>query len=199
MKNILITKNLKHDLNRNELLETIDINYIKFIQSINFNPFPVSSFIKDIEKNLKNMKPNGILLTGGCDIGKFDQRDLFEIKLIKFGIKKKIPIVGICRGMQIINLFFNGENKKVKNHISQINQIIELKTGKKRYVKCFHNFSISKKKLSKEFEIKHISAKDSEIESIYNHKKKIFGLMWHPEREVKFKKEDKNLIKFYLS
>ena len=56
-----------------------------------------------------------------------------------------------------------------------------------------------KNKLSKEFIIKHICEKDSEIESIFNKKKKIFGLMWHPEREVQFKKEDKNLIKFYLS
>ena len=185
MKNILITKNLQFDSKRNELSESIDVNYL--------------SFIKNFDQYIKIIKPHGILLTGGCDIGKFKQRDLFEIKLIKYGIRKKIPIVGICRGMQIINALFKGKLKKINNHKAKRHIVIELQTKKKRYVKCFHNFSIMKNKLSKEFIIKHICEKDSEIESIFNKKKKIFGLMWHPEREVQFKKEDKNLIKFYLS
>ena len=100
--------------------------------------------------------------------------------------------------MQVVNNYFKGKLKKIKQHVNIKNQVIEIKTQKKRYVKCFHNFTLIKKSLFKEFDITHISTKDSSIESISNYKKKIFGLMWHPEREIPFKEEDKKIIKYYL-
>ena len=37
-----------------------------------------------------------------------------EINLIKFGINKN-SILGICRGMQILNYFFGGKLNKIKD------------------------------------------------------------------------------------
>ena len=31
-----------------------------------------------------------------------------EYQLIEYAIKKKIKLIGICRGMQVINIFFKG-------------------------------------------------------------------------------------------
>ncbi|WP_185900260.1 gamma-glutamyl-gamma-aminobutyrate hydrolase family protein [Campylobacter sp. MIT 97-5078] len=36
------------------------------------------------------------------------KRDEFEFKLIEEAMKKELPIFGICRGMQILNVFFGG-------------------------------------------------------------------------------------------
>ena len=63
-----------------------------------------------------------LLLTGGEDVaperygsepskhlGKVNlQRDSFEWQLLEKAKSKKLPIFGICRGMQIINIFFGG-------------------------------------------------------------------------------------------
>ena len=35
-----------------------------------------------------------------------------EIKLINFGLKNNIPILGVCRGMQVLNYFYKGRQKK---------------------------------------------------------------------------------------
>lgn len=65
---------------------------------------------------------SGLLLCGGNDInpklygeinngqtiGVDDKRDNAEIRLLEIALKKKIPILGICRGMQLINIFFGG-------------------------------------------------------------------------------------------
>ena len=38
--------------------------------------------------------------------GDDDERDNTEKQIIEFGISKKIPIFGVCRGMQVLNKFF---------------------------------------------------------------------------------------------
>ncbi|OIK10737.1 peptidase C26 [Bacillus sp. MUM 116] len=65
---------------------------------------------------------DGLLLTGGSDLSPhfFGQpfkkglgrivliRDQFEMKLIDKAIRKQLPILGICRGLQLLNVYFGG-------------------------------------------------------------------------------------------
>ncbi|RXJ83891.1 gamma-glutamyl-gamma-aminobutyrate hydrolase family protein [Arcobacter sp. CECT 8985] len=68
-------------------------------------------------------KIDGLLLSGGSDINpllyggnkeahntKLDKkRDAFELEMIKSAVNRKIPIFGICRGAQLLNIFFDGD------------------------------------------------------------------------------------------
>ncbi len=64
---------------------------------------------------------DGILFSGGSDLNPLyygetpsesgtivPQRDKFEMMLLKQAVKKDIPVLGICRGLQLINVFYNG-------------------------------------------------------------------------------------------
>ena len=70
-------------------------------------------------------KCDGILLTGGEDVHpKFynkpeylplcyqydmdEKRDEFELKVLEYSQKKNRPLLGICRGLQIANVFYGG-------------------------------------------------------------------------------------------
>lgn len=68
-------------------------------------------------------KCDGLIIAGGADVypewygqiddtskcGAFDRyRDTLEIELIKKAIKHKMPLVGICRGEQILNVSLGG-------------------------------------------------------------------------------------------
>ena len=62
--------------------------------------------------------------------------------MIDWSIKKKIPIFGICRGMQIIGHWAKVKLKKINNHVSRRHLIIpEVSKYPKRYVNSFHNLS----------------------------------------------------------
>jgi len=68
-------------------------------------------------------KCSSLVLTGGCDIfpefyadwedGRkrsdyIPERDGFEFRLLDYAIENKIPVLGICRGMQLINIRLGG-------------------------------------------------------------------------------------------
>jgi len=79
-----------------------------------------------VENNFSDIeKCNGIMLTGGNDInprlynqpeylaycnpGEIDEsRDEFEWKVMQYTEEKQIPLLGICRGLQFVNVFFGG-------------------------------------------------------------------------------------------
>ena len=64
---------------------------------------------------------DGLVLQGGADlapetygekpIGRWlgdRKRDLYEMRLIELALERNIPILGICRGMQLLNAFYGG-------------------------------------------------------------------------------------------
>lgn len=92
-------------------------NYEKYLKRI-----PDSKVIVLLEQNVDELEHcDGLVLTGGVDVapelyGNWadetvhvnSERDGSEFKLIDMALKRGIPILGICRGLQILNVYFGG-------------------------------------------------------------------------------------------
>ena len=61
-------------------------------------------------------------------------RDIIETKLYKICKKKNIPLLGVCRGMQVINLLEGGKIHKIRNHVSKIHNLKLKKKFIKEYI-----------------------------------------------------------------
>ena len=153
--------------------------------------------MKKYKKSLKLL-----ILQGGNDIystkKEIINRNKVENSIIDYGIRYGIPLLGVCRGMQLINLRFKGKIKKKKGHMLTTHSVSFLNTKifntNKLKVNSFHNYCVTKSGLAKNMEII-AEANDNTIE-LFKHKKyKIYGVMWHPER-TKSKKFLNKLIKF---
>lgn len=189
---ILITSNFKKYFNTN--IDFIDHYWIGYFDKYNLFFQFVPNSISNLREYLKYCgKIDLIILPGGNNLnGKSALSKIrlnVEKKILSFGIKKNIPILGICRGMQLINQYFGGKIKKIDKHMRTNHQIIfEKKFFKNNIFKVnsFHNFCIPEKFIAKDFLI-YAKDKTQNIEMFKHKKKKIYGVMWHPEREKNFK------------
>jgi N5-(cytidine 5'-diphosphoramidyl)-L-glutamine hydrolase len=151
------------------------------------------------ENYIEQWKLNAFILTGGDSIGIYPERDQSESQILKYSIKNNIPVIGICRGMQLMHHYRKGKLKEGDLNFRQIhrakNHQIVL-TGKKAITNSYHDLFIDENTLSKEFNVFARCADDDSIEGIISNS--LLGMMWHPERDKEYSNWNTKLIKNFI-
>ena len=160
--------------------DCIESNYITFFEELNVELIPVSNFQN------KKIKSDFLILTGGGEIDDSQaNRNMTEKELFEKAISNKTPVIGICRGMQYINIILGGKIKKLNN----LN--IKREIGKEHKIKLYnntifvnnyHNNGIYTDDLAKGLEIIALDEENGIVEGYISKEPKILGLQWHPER-----------------
>ncbi len=189
--NILITSNFKKYYKT--YIDFVDHYWINYFEKKNYVFYQLPNSKKISEKILRTINNiDLIILPGGNDVIKKDKytktRLLVEKNTISYGLKKNIPILGVCRGMQVINNFFGGKIYRINGHMKKNHDIYMKKNifGKSKHnVNSYHNYGINIISKSKKFNIL-ATDKNNNIEMFKHKKRKIYGVMWHPERANNF-------------
>ena len=103
MKKIGISLRVELIKKYDEKRDCISHDWINFLQKIDCMPILIPNNLHDVENYITDLNLDAIILSGGDNIGDFPERDKTENSILEFGIKNAIPILGVCRGMQIIN------------------------------------------------------------------------------------------------
>ncbi len=153
---------------------------------------------------------NGILLSGGgdiapslCKIDDYDpallfepspERDKYELELVNLSLERDIPLLAICRGIQVLNVARGGSLKfHIDGHRQKLsreqpshgviiseNSLLERLTGTRELaVNSFHHQALDN--VAGEFTVS-ATADDGTIEAIEApHRRFCIGVQWHPE------------------
>lgn len=170
-------------------------NYINASEQSGFEVFTDLSAFEAAEKC------DAVLFSGGSDlnpklygeeitlsVGIDDKRDKEEYEYLDAFTKKNKPIFGICRGIQVINVYFGGslyqhigDNHKDGAHNINIikNSFIDKAYPNGMRSNSSHHQAV--KKLAPGFKISAISD-EGIIEAIENPDKNIYATQFHPER-----------------
>lgn len=204
MKRVAITQRLVSVKDYNEIRTALDIRWTELLIAIDFIPIPVPF---GLNVNLfAELGINGIILTGGNDLSLHSDdelsilRDNHEKSCIDFAIENSIPVLGVCRGMLLIADYFGSTFVKVEHHVATRHKLEVIENSiYKRFLKkvdlinSFHNYSIDK--LGEGLNKVAIAPEGGVLEAIGHSKYKIFGQMWHPERDNPFNKYNMDLIR----
>lgn len=165
----------------------------------------------------------GIILTGGGDINPdiygqkkhhktnniCDERDIFEIELLKNAFKRKIPTFAICRGIQIMNVAFGGtlnqhidghsqkEDKTIPTHYVDIDKsstLYEIVNKSKIKVNSVHHQVIDK--VATGFKVCAMCENVIEAIEYIDKDRFLLGVQWHPE--ALYDENSKNIFQYFL-
>ncbi len=197
MKTIFFTQRQEYIKDYKEKRDCIDQNIPKLVSTLGFLPVGVPNNIDIASLLFSELKPSGVLLTGGNSLAKYGgdapERDLVECYLIDKCIENDIPLFGICRGFQIIADYFGCTLGQIKNHVKKRHSIEG--SIRRDSVNSFHNYTICEL-VDDIFPLG--IAEDGSIEVFHHKEFRIMAIAWHPERENPFLDSDIELMKNFF-
>lgn len=231
MKSIIgLTSNF--DFLNNKKIIKVNNTYVNAVESGGGVPIiiPIIKELEDIDRHLDII--NGLIFTGGEDVSSllFGEepmkevdticmaRDKMEMELFKRAYERGIPILGICRGMQLINVSLGGTlyqdiNIQLPDSLGHrctfnIHQgyhninildnsiLFNIFNVKKLAVNSNHHQSI--KKLGENLRTTSITS-DGIIESIESiNDKFVLGVQFHPEAMMESDDMFKKLFNYFV-
>lgn len=209
-KRIGITQNIMKHPQYDEVLNCLDVNWSNFLYPIGILPIPLPLSPADIASEaFLSLELDGLILSGGNTLSEYADneglnhntsrdRDIFEKKLVEVCLQKQIPVLGVCRGLQLINTFYGGSLSKINGHAGTRHALILEKNtvniNLPNEINSYHTLTVSRNKLGNGLVPLAYDNEDN-VEAFYHSIDNVLAIMWHPEREVQYQETDIILFK----
>ncbi len=193
----------------------VNLSYYKLFEHTEIIPV-ILPYIYNKELLLKILKMgDGLILCGGIDVNPkyfhkeyhqsvyIDELDQYDFLLLDLAIQLKMPVFGICRGLQVINVYFHGTlTEDISNHMqidhkiffNQKDSLIFKHFQEEETVNSFHHQSILE--LGKHL-ICCAKSQDGTIEAIYSNQYPIYAIQWHCELLTNKKRQYQMISSFF--
>lgn len=177
---------------REEVRDALDARLSRLLSELGLVPVPLANDVIDADTYLAALALDGFLLSGGDEVGEPPSRARIERCALDLAARGGLPVLGICRGMQVVVTACGGALVPVDGHVATRHAVDGPLTGA-REVNSFHELGVVPAGLPQELQpVAH--APDGTVEAVRHREHPWTAIMWHPERERPFLTEDRVLV-----
>jgi len=193
--------------------DALSMDWPEYLSSVLHNALiiPLLNQPDRVKEIIKELKIAGIILSNGNNWGEALERDNTEIRIVEYCMEKNIPIFGVCRGFQVLNVFFGGSletnladigkgnHVAVTHRVEIVNRAFTKLTKKaETEVNSYHNQGVIVEGLSKELRAFAVTC-DGVVEGFFHPDRPVMAIQWHPERSNPVSSYDRHIIEQFFS
>lgn len=202
--------------------------YVPYLEQLGILPVPVPNVLSDPVAWAAALGVEGIVLTGGGDVApeRYGQpntassevspaRDTTEFRLLEMAVARRLPVLGICRGIQVLNVFFGGglvqdiaaelhspvaHNGEAFHRVTVVDPRVASVIGTRALeVNSSHHQAVTAAVLAPDLTVFAICEADGVIEGVLHRALPVLGVQWHPERPSPSREHDLRLLRRFLA
>lgn len=201
-----------------ETRDAISHDWIRALETFSITPVLVPNALANPAMFLRAIGARGLLLTGGEDIVALpgetredaampSERDRTEKLLLDRALANRLPVFGVCRGLQMINAYFGGgivrdlsalgAHVNTQHPVEITAPVGALDAGKRAITNSYHAQGVLVKGLAAElraFALAHSGV----VEGLYHPHYPLVAVQWHPERANPAADLDRALLQDWL-
>jgi putative glutamine amidotransferase len=198
MKLIAVTQRVVVDPATGERRDALDQRWPRLLLQCGLVPLIVPNCLQAAQRLAAQLPLVGVLLTGGNDLaaygGDAPERDETEAFFLRDALAGGRPLLGVCRGMQMIQHFLGVPLVRVEGHVAFRHRLRG--EGPGREVNSYHRLGARTSVPDLEVQA---TASDGVIEAVQHRCRRVAGIMWHPEREEPATAADLALLRSFFS
>jgi N5-(cytidine 5'-diphosphoramidyl)-L-glutamine hydrolase len=179
-----------------ERRDMLDQRWAVLIERLGGYALPLSNSVCDVHAYLDALDLDALILTGGNDLSVLPdaadgapERDHFETEAYRHFLQRGKPILGVCRGAQMINHIAGGRLVRVPGHAGTRHELTWAESLPAHWdrpveVNSYHGWAIPADGLPPGMEAL-AWAPDGTVEAFRAPHARVEAIVWHPEREAK--------------
>ena len=188
-----LTQRVDDLADRGERRDALDQSWARGLAGLGMIAVPIPNHTDDAAAIVDALQLDLIILTGGNDLAALPgatnaapERDRVEHGLLAAAAERALPVLGVCRGMQMMVHDAGGTLQRADGHVRTTHVLatapsdsLPLRDG--RSVNSFHDWTVTRDGLAPQF-VAVATAPDGTVEAIQHTALPHVAIMWHPER-----------------
>lgn len=187
---VLVTQRRDGVPDRPETRDALETSWAECLWEAGWMPFPAVNVAAAAAAQFEALRPGLVLLTGGNDAPGTGQdrvpaRDETEAVLMALAVRTGTPLLGVCRGAQMLALAAGMQLVRVESHVRVRHALRGPLADAWRGpadVASFHHWGVEAGSVPEGWDIV-ARSEDGAVEAFASRERRWLGVLWHPERE----------------
>lgn len=196
-----------------ERRDCLDQAWTALLEGWDYQPLPLPNTVENVADYLDALALDGLVLTSGNDLAHLEdasepapERDRFERAALEWALDRDCPVLGVCRGLEFVNVYFGGELSAVSGHVATDHAVTfpeeglsipgrdrQLELPEEIRTNSYHDYGMTRKDVADALSIV-ATAPDGTIEGLRHDDHPLVAIMWHPERDGEATTFDRQLF-----